>query len=455
MSRSRRPLFIVVIVVLVLAAAAVVVLWPYYEGQAPRVVLEPVPSHLGVRQTLVLKVSDQGLGLARVYLALRQGGTTKVLLDKDLAPPSRWARQGVEQVVERVTVVPKALGLGEGPATLVVEARDRSFASFLQGNRTRLELAVTIDTTPPRLTLLTPRIYLNRGGSGLVIYRLSPDATRHGVVVGGRRFQGYKPWAKRPDLALCYFAFADDLERGAKLTAFAMDAAGNLTQHALPVRLRWRRFRHDKIDLSDRVVQVLAARFAAQAPPQRQGDLAVFLWVNEKLREENHRQIGEICARSAPEQLWQGPFLRPQGKPMSGFGDRRTYYYYGKEVSRAVHRGVDLADVAHAPVKAAARGKVLYAAPLGIYGNCVILDHGQGVATLYGHLSSLAVKPGQEVKRGQELGRSGATGLALGDHLHFSVLVGGVFVNPAEWWDPHWVEDNLALRFGQAGLPKP
>ncbi len=98
---------------------------------------------------------------------------------------------------------------------------------------------------------------------------------------------------------------------------------------------------------------------------------------------------------------------------------------------------------------------MLYAAPLGIYGNCVILDHGQGVATLYGHLSSLAVKPGQEVKRGQELGRSGATGLALGDHLHFSVLVGGVFVNPAEWWDPHWVEDNLACVSARPVCPSP
>ena len=455
MARSRRPWLILTIVILLLAAAAAVALWPYYESEAPCVVLEPVPSHLGAHQTLVLKVNDQGMGLARIYLALRQEGATKVLLDKDLAPPSRWTRQGVNQVVERLTLSPKALGLKDGPATLVVEARDRSFSGFLQGNRTRLELVVTIDTTPPRLTPLTPRIYLNRGGAGMVIYRLSPDATRHGVVVGGHRFQGYKPWPKRPELALCYFAFGDEQERGATIAAYAMDAAGNLTRRPLPVRLRWRRFRHDKIVLSDRVIQTLAARFAAQAPPECKGELAVFLWVNQKLRQQNHRQIQKVCTRTAPDQLWQGPFLRPQGKPMARFGDRRTYYYQDKEVSRAVHRGVDLADVAHAPVRAAARGRVLYAAALGIYGNCVILDHGQGVATLYGHLSSLAVKPGQEVERGQELGRSGATGLALGDHLHFSVLVGGVFVNPAEWWDTHWVEDNLDLRFSQAGLPKP
>ena len=82
---------------------------------------------------------------------------------------------------------------------------------------------------------------------------------------------------------------------------------------------------------------------------------------------------------------------------------------------------------------------MLNASWLGIYGNCVIIDHGMGVQSLYGHLSSFDVKVGDTVTRGQIVGRSGMTGLAGGDHLHFTMLVGGRMVNPVEWWDPHWI----------------
>ena len=68
---------------------------------------------------------------------------------------------------------------------------------------------------------------------------------------------------------------------------------------------------------------------------------------------------------------------------------------------------------------------MLYADELGIYGNCVIVDHGMGVQSLYAHLSSIGVKPGDMVEKEQELGRSGMTGLAGGDHLHFTMLVNG------------------------------
>ena len=107
----------------------------------------------------------------------------------------------------------------------------------------------------------------------------------------------------------------------------------------------------------------------------------------------------------------------------ASFADHRTYLYSGKEVDQQVHLGFDLAVTAGVPVAAANAGKVLHAAWLGIYGNCVIVDHGMGVASLYGHLSSIDVKVGDTVTKGQALGRSGMTGLAGGDHLHFTMLV--------------------------------
>jgi murein DD-endopeptidase MepM/ murein hydrolase activator NlpD len=108
-----------------------------------------------------------------------------------------------------------------------------------------------------------------------------------------------------------------------------------------------------------------------------------------------------------------------------------------------VHLGFDLASTAAAPIVAANAGHVLHAGWLGIYGNAVIVDHGLGIASLYAHLSSVEVAIGTPVVKGQPLGRSGATGLAGGDHLHFTVLVGGNPVNPVEWWDPGWIRDRV------------
>ena len=98
------------------------------------------------------------------------------------------------------------------------------------------------------------------------------------------------------------------------------------------------------------------------------------------------------------------------------------------------------------PVAAAAAGTIVNASWLGIYGNCVIIDHGMGVQSLYGHLSSFDVKLDDSVTKGQTIGRSGMTGLAGGDHLHFTMLVGGRPVNPVEWWDSHWIQDRVERK---------
>jgi len=130
--------------------------------------------------------------------------------------------------------------------------------------------------------------------------------------------------------------------------------------------------------------------------------------------------------------------------PMALFGDHRTYLYGNKAIGESTHLGVDLASTANAPVEAANNGIVVFVGTLGIYGNAIIIDHGLGIFSVYGHLSSISTKTGQTVKKGDVIGNTGTTGLAGGDHLHFGMLVGGQFVNPVEWWDPHWIKDNVA-----------
>jgi murein DD-endopeptidase MepM/ murein hydrolase activator NlpD len=94
-------------------------------------------------------------------------------------------------------------------------------------------------------------------------------------------------------------------------------------------------------------------------------------------------------------------------------------------------------------VLAANRGKVIFADYLGIYGNMVVLDHGLGVFSLYSHLSQIGVVEGDIVEKNGVLGATGTSGMAGGDHLHFSMLVNGVLVDPLEWWDEHWLDLNI------------
>ena len=95
------------------------------------------------------------------------------------------------------------------------------------------------------------------------------------------------------------------------------------------------------------------------------------------------------------------------------------------------------------PVPAANHGTVVHAGRLAIYGNCVVIDHGLGVLTVYGHMSGVAVKVGDLVTKGQEIGKSGVTGLAGGDHLHLGLLVGPAFVDPVDWTRGSWMEKTL------------
>jgi murein DD-endopeptidase MepM/ murein hydrolase activator NlpD len=176
-----------------------------------------------------------------------------------------------------------------------------------------------------------------------------------------------------------------------------------------------------------------------------------FLTINRDLRKANYQQIVEACRNSSNKLYWQGAFERlPNAASRARFADHRTYFYNGKEIDRQVHLGIDLASLANSPVPVANAGVVVLARSLGIYGGTVIVDHGFDLFSMYSHLSFIAVKPGDHLSAGQVLGRTGHTGLAGGDHLHFSMIVHGTFVNPVEWWDEHWIQNNILSKIEQA-----
>jgi len=159
-----------------------------------------------------------------------------------------------------------------------------------------------------------------------------------------------------------------------------------------------------------------------------------------------------MASRSQPRVLWRGPFRQLGNSQVeANFADHRVYLYQGREVDRQDHLGYDLATTAHAPVSASNEGVVLLADYFGIYGNTIVIDHGYGLLTVYGHLASFAVKAGDSVKSGQVIAQSDSTGLAAGDHLHFSVILQGEQVDAREWWDGHWIEDRILAKLREFG----
>jgi hypothetical protein len=422
------------------------------EREVPLISFPQELRGIGRTATWEFVAEDRRSGLRQVRAWVRQGEKTTPLLAEDF--PSR----GTHRRAVKLALDVKALGLAEGPATLVAAAQDHSLWAF-KGNSVFREVAVTVDTQPPRLDVLAGGpTYVNRGGVGLVTYRLSEDPAVTGADVNGVFFPGYPEKSGGKGAYVAYFAFPHDAPAGAGVTVLAKDVAGNEVRRAFPIRLLEKVFVADTIDVSDRFLGTKLPEFRAADPALPADPVQAFLVVNREWRARDHQRIRELCARSAPDRLWSGAFLQMKNtKNMAGWAQRRTYRHNGTVIDSQTHLGLDLASTAGAPVPAANAGKVAFAGDLGIYGQAVLLDHGQGIFSLYGHLSSIAVQAGQAVALGDPVGASGQTGMAGGDHLHFSVLVDGVFVSPAEWLDAHWIADNvqgkLALFGAPAGLP--
>src|SRR4051812_25106556 len=455
--RIVRAFFTLVFLALVALAGAY-----YFAGKAsgPAITLTHPPV-IGQAAPLDVTVSAPGGLLDALSIQLEQKGQTMPVyaLGDQPVPVS----QGPDTVRVSRTIGKRSIPqLQPGTATVVVSAT-RPVLRGLRHVTSRATHEVTLRFDPPRLAVVSTKHYINLGGSEFIIYRVTPPEAESGVKVGDLFYPGFPASGAgapaEPSLKAAFFALRYDQPMNVPMELYARDAAGNEARSQFDHQVFPKKFKHSQIPLDDaflgRVVPAIL-----QGSPQLNANPAdlvpSFLKINNDLRRMNAETIAALSRNSAPVMLWKGAF-QPLGNAQveAAFADYRTYVYGGKDIDRQVHLGFDLARVANSPVLAANDGKVVYAKDLGIYGNCVIIDHGMGVQSLYGHLSSFQVKEGEDVKKGQTLGRSGQTGLAGGDHLHFSIMVGGRFVNATEWWDPHWIEDRIMRKLREAGAAAP
>jgi len=301
----------------------------------------------------------------------------------------------------------------------------------------------------PEIEVLTTQVYVNQGGCDLVLFKVSPGTSESGIQVGPYFFPSWPVKKSLPDTRMCLFAYPYNVDLKTPAHIVARDVVGNKTVSGFSYQVFPQKFRKGTINLQDSFMQRVVPAILNHTPDlQDQGSLLKnYVMLNRHLRLIDAQLLVAYSQKTAPGFLWTQAFLRfPHSQVEAHFADYRTYLYNGQVVDHETHLGYDLAATAHSPVPAANDGVVVFAHYFGIYGNAILIDHGCGLQTLYGHLSSFAVKPGEHVTRGQILGHSGETGLAGGDHLHFSVLLDGVFVDPLEWWDPHWIHDRIEAK---------
>ncbi|MGD2096270.1 MAG: M23 family metallopeptidase [Desulfobacterales bacterium] len=451
--RKKRALLIIAGIVILVPVF--LFLLSRFEGQNPEVGFELASPYIGKSQKFSISLADPQSGLRKVWVAMVKDGREAVLVDSEF--PSAGVFSGGKTKIQTLEIPfePSSYQLSDGEAILRLAVWDYSWRGWWKGNRVYVEKNLIIDTQPPEIEVISTVHNLTQGGSGLVIYRTSEDTDRSGVQVGDNFFPAYGGYFQDAGIQMVFVGLGYQQGPKTRIYVRAYDQAGNSAEAGINHYIRKKVFKNDNIRISDRFLGRKMPEFKAVAAVPPAGSLIEkFIKINRDLRQANYQQLTELTQTTAADKYWQGAFKRMTGTAkQAGFADHRVYEYKGNIIDRQVHLGIDLASVQHAPVPAANSGVVKFSGDLGIYGNAVLIDHGFGLFSMYAHLSASDVTKGQKVAKGDTIGRTGSTGLAGGDHLHFSMLVHNTFVDPIEWWDASWIRNNITAKI--EAVPSP
>ena len=445
----------VLLVLILLAGLVLGARGAFRSGGVPEITITPAAKAIGAKTPVTVTVKEPTRGLTGVKIEFVQADRKDVLADKTYVPETAWSFGGAKTAEDTFNLTlgrESQKGLKPGSATVRVTA-SRAGSWLRHPEPVVQEITLPVRLSPPSLAVVSSFTYVNQGGCEAVVYRVGETSVKDGVIAGSWFFPGFPLPGGGKDDRFALFAVPYDLGDTSEVRLVAEDDVGNASRVSFIDKFFAKPLHRDTIPLDDAFLAKVVGPIMSQTPDlQDKGTpLDNYLQINRDLRKVDNGKLAELAKGSQPKFLWTKPFqAMGSTKIMAHFADRRSYVYKGKTVDQQDHLGLDMAGVSRAPVPAANDGVVVLASFLGIYGNAVVIDHGYGLMSLYGHLSSIDVKEGQTVTRGQVLGRSGDTGLAAGDHLHFAILLQGLPVSPVEWWDAHWLQDRIARKLGKA-----
>lgn len=443
MRRGRNGSGIIgwIVVVLVLGALGFMGFSPTFEREDPKVTL----SHEGYwnfKDPIHVNVDDMS-GLKSFKATISTPHEEWVVVDENT--PSKVTKTSFD------ILPPKGVRRVEAASiTLKIEATDNSLWGLFMGNTYKEEITLVIDQRQPILAIIANSYKIQKGGSAIVIFKAQDPHLKSLKI----ETNFGKTFIAQPFMKEGYFASLvawPVQEETFSATVVARDHAGNEARSSVPLRLKDHVYRVSNIELSDAFLDGKIAELANEYDQTVGVDdrLEQFKIINEKVRADNEKIIHDVTSKVSKTMVNEfspQPFYPlVNGQKVADFGDHRIYSYKGKQnVSQAYHMGLDLASVAMGPITSSNGGKVVFSQPNGIYGNLPIIDHGFGLYTLYGHCSEVHVQEGDTAAAAQEIAKTGLSGYAMGDHLHFGILVQGIEVRPEEWMDTKWIYDNIS-----------
>ncbi|NOR54756.1 MAG: peptidoglycan DD-metalloendopeptidase family protein [Sulfurovum sp.] len=447
-SNVGTKIFIVFLLIGLAVGAGYIYTAPEFEREVPKI--ETPKSVFWNRiAPLEVKISDN-VGLNRYTLTLSDGKNSMVVEEGALG--------GAEKEKTFLIEYPKSKVLDKKAKhlTLDIKVTDNSMWQYLKGNSAQARMKITVDYTRPNVNVVANSRMINQGGSALVIFQAEDDnLDALYIEANGNKFKA-QPYKKEGYFAsLLAWPFEIDTF-SAKI--IATDLAGNKRMTEIPFYHKNPRYKTSQIKASDAFIDGKITDLASSDPEYATLDnrLEKLKAINETMRLKNEALIHKLGSKISKDILdvWKIHKFYPlkNGQRVASFGDHRYYYYETKEnvVSESYHVGYDLASNAMANIKTSNAGKVVFAEENGIYGNMPMIDHGLGLFSLYGHCSQILVQEGDEVQAGQVIAKTGKTGLALGDHLHFGILIQGIEVRPVEWFDQSWITKFIDNVFKDA-----
>ena len=434
-----RKALLVVLLLIVLVPVVLVVA----RSATPVIDLNNSITTLGQVTPVSVHVTDPR-GISKVSATVEQNGAQYAVWQ--MTQPTK-AKDDIWSFTAGARTTPQ---LHDGKAKLIVEATSND----LLHRTSRVERELTVVTQPPSVSVDSEQHYLYLGMADLATFSVAGSWTAAGVRVGDQSFRAWPMPGGKPGL-FSLFAFAWNMPQGTIPMVFASNGAGNDVTSPLTVQFPKKeqpKYTVHDLQVSDSFMQ----KVVGELDPNGSGDVVSrFVKINNEMRKSNNKTLSDLRLKTADHFFFSQPFARQaHSQAEATFADLRNYIYQGKKIDQQVHLGYDLAVTQHVGVEASNDGRVVYAAPLGIYGNCIVVDHGYGLQTIYGHLSHIDVHEGDMVKRGQVMGQSGMTGMAGGDHIHFAMQLDGVQIDPKEWWDPHWIQDHIAKRVDLPGFTR-
>ena len=393
------------------------------------------------KNKLEVEVSDN-YGLKNIEVFIEDGDNKEKVLDINLA--------GEKSYKVQVNFPKKGILAKDNLLKLTIVATDKSFWQFFRGNKQVKKAIVTIDKKRPELTLINNSYSITKGGSGVAIFRVKDKSLKSLYIETsfGKKFYP-NPFYKK-DYYISLFAWPI-FQKNFRAWVVAVDKAGNKTKQYIPLYIKDRNYKVSFIKAKDSFIDGKISTLAEDRPEKTKdmNRLQKLNFVNATYRVENEDLIRKVTTPVDNSKITNFNIKRfyplKNGAVVGTYGDHRYYYYQTKDnvISESYHMGVDFASVKHGKIKTSNKALVVFAEYNGIYGNNLILYHGLGLYSLYGHCSGFLVQKGDIVKAGTVVAKTGKTGLALGDHLHFGLMVQGVMVRPAEWMDQRWIKTHI------------